>query len=45
MRLKNYDTNTNAICECGCKDFKTVDKNYLWKCKKCGVLRAYIIEG
>lgn len=44
MPLTDYNTNTAAICECGCKRFKTVEKNLLWKCRKCGQLRAYINE-
>ena len=44
MKLKNYDTGDYAKCECGHNRFKTVEKGHLWKCRKCGTLRAYVKE-
>lgn len=42
MKLKNYDTDTRAKCECGCEDFSEVEKGYVWKCNKCKQVRAYM---
>ena len=42
MKLKNYNDGRIVACECGGKKFRTVEKNHLWACRKCGQLRAYI---
>ena len=44
MQLINYNDMSIAACECGHKRFKTIHKKYVWACRKCGQLRAYIKE-